>query len=108
MQKIRKGDTVEVIAGKDVGERGQVLTVYPKKQRLVVENVNMAKKHQRERQGPGGQTLPAQILDFPAPMDWSNVMLVCPSCDERTRVGIRFDNDDRKVRFCKKCNENID
>jgi len=107
MQKIRKGDTVEVITGKDVGERGEVLTVFPKKKRLVVENINMAKKHQRERQGPGGQTLPAQILDFPAPMDWSNVMLVCPNCDERTRVGFRVE-DDRKVRFCKKCNETID
>ncbi|MEO0564112.1 MAG: 50S ribosomal protein L24 [Chloroflexota bacterium] len=107
MQKIRKGDTVEVIAGKDVGERGTVLTVYPKKQRLVVENINMARKHQKERPGPGGQNLPAQILDFPAPMDWSNVMLVCPSCDQRTRVGIRFE-DDRKVRHCKKCDSTID
>lgn len=107
MQKIRKGDTVEVIAGKDLGERGEVLSVVPKKRRLVVENVNMAKKHQKERQGPGGQNIPAQIVDFAAPMDWSNVMLVCPSCDERTRVGFRME-DDTKVRYCKKCNEEID
>jgi large subunit ribosomal protein L24 len=107
MQKIRKGDTVEIIAGKDIGERGEVLRVIPKKHRLVVENINMARKHQRERPGPGGQNLPAQILDFPAPMDWSNVMLVCPSCDQRTRVGFRME-DGSKERYCKKCDATID
>jgi large subunit ribosomal protein L24 len=107
MQKIRKGDTVEVIAGKDITERGEVLRVYPKKRRLVVENVNMAKKHQKERQGPSGQAIPASIVDFAAPLDWSNVMLVCPSCDQKTRVGFRME-DERKVRYCKKCDATVD
>lgn len=106
MQKIKRGDTVEIIAGKDIGQRGKVLSVIPKKTRLVVENLNIAKKHQRARQGANGQQIPAQIVDFPAPMHWSNVMVVCPSCDKRTRVGFRMEGD-KKVRFCKKCNSSI-
>jgi large subunit ribosomal protein L24 len=106
MQKIKKGDTVEIIAGKDKGERGEVLQVNPKKGRIVVENLNIAKKHQAARQGSGGQQIPAQILDFPAPLDASNVMIVCPSCDKRARVGFRFE-DDKKVRYCKQCNSTI-
>lgn len=107
MQKIKKGDTVEVIAGKDRGDRGQVLRVIPKKGRLVVENINIVKKHQSARQGANGQQIPAQIIDMPAAMDWSNVMLVCPSCNSRTRVGFRMDGD-RKVRYCKKCDSSVD
>lgn len=107
MQKIKSDDIVEVIAGKDIGLRGKVLDVMPKKQRLVVEGINVAKKHQKARQGSSGQQIPAQIVDFPAPMDWSNVMLVCPSCDQRTRVGFRMEGDE-KVRFCKKCDATIE
>ncbi len=108
MQRIKKGDTVEVIAGKDRTFRGEVLDVLNKKSKVVVEGINIAKKHQRERQGAGGQQIPAQIVDFPAPLDWSNVMVVCPTCDERTRVGFRRNDDDKKVRYCKKCDANID
>jgi len=107
MQKIKSGDTVEITAGKDVGLRGEVLKVMPKDDRLVVEGLNVAKRHQKARQGAGGQQIPAQIVDFPAPMHISNVMLVCPSCNERVRVGFRFEND-RKVRFCKKCDATIE
>jgi len=106
MQKIIKGDIVEIIAGKDIGLRGEVLDVLPKKHKVVVEGLNIAKRHRKERPGPGGQQIPAQILDFPAPLDWSNVMVVCPSCDQRTRVGAR-EEDGIRVRYCKKCNEEL-
>ncbi len=108
MQRIKKGDEVEIIAGKDIGERGEVIDVNPKKNRVIVDGVNIAKRHHRARQGAGGQQLPAQILDFSAPMDLSNVMLVCPSCGERTRVGFRYTEDGKKVRYCKKCDSNVD
>lgn len=108
MQKIKKGDTVEIIAGKDINERGKVLRVIPKKKRLVIENLNLVKKHQSARQGANGQQIPAAIIDMPAPMDWSNVMLVCPSCSARTRVGFRFTDAGKKVRYCKKCDANVD
>lgn len=107
MQKIKKGDTVEVIAGKDVGERGEVVTVLPKRNRVVVSGVNIGKKHEKARQA-GNRQVKAQIVEFNAPMDLSNVMLVCPSCGKTSRVGFRFKDDGRKVRFCKKCNADID
>jgi large subunit ribosomal protein L24 len=106
MQRIRKGDTVEVIAGKDLGERGEVVTVVPKKDRVVVAGVNRMKRHRQARQ-VGGQQIPAQIVEFDAPFHISNVMLVCPSCQEKTRVGFQIHEDGKKVRFCKKCNQEI-
>ena len=106
MQRIKKGDTVEVIAGKDLGERGEVEKVLPKENRVVVNGVNVLKRHEKARQ-VGNQQIPAQIVEFDAPLDLSNVMLVCPSCNQATRVGFRF-VDGRKVRHCKKCNANID
>ncbi|MEM6281129.1 MAG: 50S ribosomal protein L24 [Chloroflexota bacterium] len=108
MQRIKKGDTVEIIAGKDKTFRGEVLEVQTKYNKVVVEGMNIAKKHQQARQGAGGQQVPAQILDFPAPLDASNVMLVCESCDQKTRVGFRLNEDDMKVRYCKKCDADID
>lgn len=106
MQKIRTGDTVEVIAGKDLGERGEVIAVYPKEDRLVVQNVNMLKKHQKARQA-GNRQVPAQIVDFPGKLHVSNVMLVCPKCDKKTRVGFKVKDNGKRVRFCKQCNEEI-
>lgn len=107
MQRIRKDDQVEVIAGKDLGERGSVVSILTKKSRVVVEGVNMLKKHQKAQQA-GRQQVQAQILEFEGPIDLSNVMLVCPSCEERTRVGFRLRDDDYKTRFCKKCDADID
>lgn len=107
MQRIKKGDTVEVIAGKDLGERGEVVSVLVKDNRVVVEGVNNAKKHEKAKQ-IGNRQIPAQIVEFNAPIHLSNVMLVCPTCDKHTRVGYRFTDDDRKVRFCKQCDANID
>lgn len=108
MQRVKSGDTVEIIAGKDKGYRGEVLKVIPKKDKVVVEGMNIAKKHQKERQGAGGQRVPAQIVDIPAPLHLSNVMVVCLSCDQRTRVGFRTNEDGFKVRYCKKCDADMD
>ncbi len=107
MQRIKTGDQVEVIAGKDLGERGSVITVYKKENRVVVEGVNVLKKHQKAQQA-GRQQVQAQILEFEGPIHLSNVMLVCPSCDEATRVGFRFKDDGFKTRYCKKCDADTD
>jgi len=107
MRRIKKGDQIEVIAGKDLGERGEVISVLTKVNRVVVNGVNVGKKHEKAKQ-VGNQQVPAQIVEFNAPLHASNVMLVCPKCNERARVGFRYLDDGQKVRFCKKCNENID
>jgi large subunit ribosomal protein L24 len=107
MQRIKQGDTVKVIAGKDRGESGKVVAIYKKDNRVVVEGVNMLKKHQKAQQA-GRQQVQAQILEFEGPINLSNVMLVCPSCGEATRVGYRFKDSGFKTRFCKKCDADID
>lgn len=107
MQRIKKGDTVEVIAGKDKGSRGEVLRVVPKAEGVVVERVNIAKKHQRPVQAGRGQVQPG-IIEFEAPIHLSNVMLVCPQCESATRVGFRVNEDGSKVRVCRKCGQDID
>jgi len=107
MERIKKGDTVEVIAGKDIGERGEVLRVLSGERRVVVSQVNIAKKHQRPQQAGRGQIQPG-IIEFEAPLDLSNVMLVCTQCDKRTRVGFRVNEEGRKVRVCRKCGADID
>ncbi len=100
---IRKGDRVKVIAGKDKGKESRVLRVYPERQRLVVEHVNMVKKHQRptNKQPQGG------ILEVEGTIHISNVMLICPSCSQPTRVGRRRE-DGMRIRVCKKCGNDID
>jgi len=107
MQRIKKGDTVEIIAGKDIGERGEVIRVLTKDNRVIVDGINVVKRHEKARQA-GNQTVPAQIVEKDAPIHLSNVMLVCPSCDEKSRVGFSVDADGYKYRVCKKCNEKID
>lgn len=107
MQRIKKGDTVEVIAGKDKGVRGAVLRVIPKKDRVVIERVNVVKKHQKPVQAGRGQVKPG-IIEFEAPIHLSNVMIVCTQCSEKTRVGYRVTEDGRKVRVCRKCGADID
>jgi large subunit ribosomal protein L24 len=107
MQRIKKGDTVEVIAGKDKGQRGAVLRVLPKAERVVVERINIVKKHQK-RQQAGNQQLQPGIIEFEAPLNLSNVMLVCTQCQARTRVNFRTNEEGRKVRTFKKCHADID
>jgi large subunit ribosomal protein L24 len=104
--RIRRDDVVEVISGNDRGARGRVLRAIPKDRRVVVESVNIRKKHQSAIQAGRGQVQPG-IIQFEAPIDVSNVMLICPNCDERTRVGLRRE-DGEVVRVCKKCGEDID
>lgn len=107
MQRIKRGDTVKVIAGKDKGVIGEVLRVIPKKERVVVERVNIVKKHQKPVQAGRGQVQPG-IIEFEAPIHWSNVMLVCPQCEKAARVGFRFTEDGQKVRVCRRCGRDVD
>jgi large subunit ribosomal protein L24 len=106
--RIKKGDQVEVVTGNDKGVRGEVQRVLPKDNRLVISGVNMVKKHQRPR--PTGGRTPTQggIIEFEAPIDASNVMLVDPETGELTRVGVRRDEDGRQVRYSKKSGQDID
>lgn len=107
MQRIKKGDTIEVIAGKDLGERGEVIAVYPKENRVQVSGVNILKKHQKARQA-GNRQVAAQIVEFEGKMDLSNVMLVCPKCDKKSRIGFKVREDGYKVRVCKACQAEIE
>ena len=101
--KIRKGDNVEIISGReaDKGKRGEVIRVLPDDSRVVVQGVNMRKKHQRQVQAQG-RTMSPGIIEFEAPVSISNVMLVCPKCNEPTRIGIHRDGEEVQ-RVCKKC-----
>ncbi|MDZ7727752.1 MAG: 50S ribosomal protein L24 [Dehalococcoidia bacterium] len=102
--RIKRGDTVVVIAGKDRGKRGEVRRVIPKHGRLIVDGVNIVKKHQRARQA--GQQ--SEIIEREAPIHRSNVMLVDPSSDEPTRVTFRFREDGSKARVGKRSGKDID
>lgn len=103
---IKRGDTVEVISGKGKGTRGEVLRVLPKDEQVVIQGVNVRKKHQRQIQA-AGRTMSPGIIQFEAPVHVSNVMLVCPKCGERTRVGNRRE-DGQVSRVCKRCESLID
>jgi len=98
---VRKGDTVLVLTGKNAGKRGKVLAVQPAKSRLIVEGVNLVKRHTRpsQRMPQGG------IVEKEAPIHSSNVMLVCNKCNNPTRIAKRILEDGKKVRVCKKCGE---
>lgn len=122
MRKIRSGDTVEVVSGNDTGMRGTVRRLLPARKgkykgrgrrsayqdRVLVSGVNLVKKHQRPIAPSGAPRTQTGIIEFEAPIHISNVMLVCPHCSQRVRVGFRFLDDGKKVRFCKKCDEAID
>ena len=102
--KIRKGDTVEVISGRleDKGKRGEVINVFLDSRRVVVQGVNIRTKHQRQVQTQAGRNMNPGRIQFEGPIDISNVMLVCPTCKETTRIGIKRD-DDGAHRVCKNC-----
>ncbi|OQX62817.1 MAG: 50S ribosomal protein L24 [Desulfococcus sp. 4484_241] len=101
---IRKNDKVKVIAGKDRGKIGKVLSVDRKNNRIVVENINMIKRHTRPnfRNSQGG------IIEKEAPIHRSNVMLICNKCVQPARIKMKILEDGRKVRMCGKCKELID
>lgn len=105
MRKISKGDEVIVIAGKDKGRRGRVLRVLPEKERVVVENVNVAKKHQRANPQAGVQ---GGIVDKEMPLHVSNVAIYNAKTGKADRVGVHIQEDGRKVRVFKSNNEQID
>ena len=102
---IRKNDTVLVITGKDRGKRGRVLKVLPDKNRLVVEGVNLIKRHTRPNPATN---IKGGIVEREASLHASNVQLVCPECGAQTRVGRRILGDGRKVRLCRKCEGVVD
>lgn len=102
--KIRKNDNVLVIKGKDRGKAGKVRFAYPKDDRIIVEGVNFIKRHTKAIR----QVRQAGIIEREAPMHTSNVMLLCGKCNKPARVGYRFLDDGKKVRFCRACNEVIE
>lgn len=98
---VKRGDEVQVIAGKDKGIKGKVVTAFPKTGKVVVEGVNVVSKHQKARR----QGEESGILHMEAPIDASNVMRICSKCGKPARTGIQVLADGSKVRFCKKCKE---
>ena len=103
--KIKKGDTIKMLTGKDRGKTGKVLRVIEKTMKVAVEGLNLLTKHQRpRREGEKGQK-----IQFPRPVPLANVILVCTKCGRGTRVGFQFiEEGKKKVRVCKKCKEFID
>ncbi len=99
--KLKKGDTVKILSGKDRGKRGKVLGVFPKEARILVEGVNVKKRHRRSRR----QDRKGEIVLLPAPFPASIAQLICPQCSRPTRVGMRQEAAGAKVRVCKKCRE---
>ena len=102
--KIRKDDTVLVIAGKDRGKKGKVRFAYPKDERILVEGVNFIKRHTRAMR----QVRQAGIIEQEASIHVSDVMLLCSKCDHPTRIGFRYLEGGKKVRVCRRCHEVID
>lgn len=102
--RIKKGDTVMVVTGKSAGKKGKVLDVMPRDGKVLVEGVNMVKKHQRPTQvmPQGG------IIDKEAPLQVSNVMVICGKCNSPVRVGKKVTDSGNRVRFCKKCGNVLD
>ena len=99
---IKKGDIVKILYGKERGRRGPVVAVDPTKERVIVEGLNLYKRHLKG----DGRTRTSEIVTIEKPFPISKVMLVCPSCDKPTRVGIKQEGD-KKVRVCKKCGKEI-
>jgi large subunit ribosomal protein L24 len=107
---VKTGDEVLIIAGKDKGKRGKVREAQPKDRRVIVESLNIIKRHMKQR----GPTKPSGIIEREAPIDASNVMLICPNCGRASRTGYRLIEEtdhkgrQRKVRFCKACDAVVD
>ena len=116
--RIKKGDLVQVLAGKDRGKQGRVLEARPRHRSVIVENLNLAKRHTKPRpirdtsRMGGANIIPGGIIDKPMPLDVSNVMIVCPTCNEPTRIGIavkEIKGETVRVRVCKRdgCGQEI-
>ena len=107
--KLIKGDNVLITAGKDKGRTGKIVKALPKEAKVLIEGINLKKKHVRpKREGEKGQ-----VVEIPAPMDISNVKIICPKCGKATRVGYKMEKDlprgeaGKKFRVCKKCGQEI-
>ena len=116
--RIKKGDLVQVLAGKDRGKQGRVLQARPRDRRVIVENLNLAKRHTKPRpirdtsRMGGANIIPGGIIEKPMPLDVSNVMVVCPTCQQPTRVGVtvkEIKGEAVRVRVCKRqgCGQEI-
>lgn len=101
--KIKKGDLVKIIAGKDRGKEGKVIQIFPEMKKLIVEGANKRIKHLK----PKKQREKGQKIEFDAPMNLSNVQIICPKCKKITRVGYKKLENKDKVRICKKCKDLI-
>ena len=117
--RIKKGDLVQVLAGKDRGKQGRVLVARPRERRVIVENLNLAKRHTKPRpmrdstRMGGASMIPGGIIERSMPLDVSNVMLVCPTCKQPTRVGVKVKDvkgEAVRVRVCKRdgCGQEIE
>ena len=105
MSVIKKNDKVKVLSGKEAGRQGKVIKIFTDKGRALVERVNMVKRHTK----PGGKVgQQGGIIEKEAPLNLAKLMLVCPKCSKPTRVGTRQLDTGERVRFCKKCSEQID
>ena len=102
--KIRKNDNVLIIAGKDRGKKGKVRKAIPDKGKVIVEGFNMIKRHSKTQ----GKTRQAGIIELEAPIQVSNVMIICNKCNKPARVGYRALEDGNKARYCRSCSEIID
>jgi len=100
--KLKKGDRVKVLSGKDRGKEGEVMRAIPARNAVIVDGVNTAKKHQRAQR----LTMQAGIIDKDMPIPASKVALLCSQCDKATRIGYRFDGP-KKVRICRKCGADV-
>jgi large subunit ribosomal protein L24 len=109
--RIKKGDLVQVLAGKDRGKQGRVLEARPRERRVILENLNTAKRHTKPRpmrdatRMGGASVIPGGIIEKPMPLDVSNVMVVCPTCNQPTRVGVKvkeLKGETVRVRYCKR------
>jgi large subunit ribosomal protein L24 len=101
--KLKKGDEVEVLAGKDLGKRGAIIRVIPATNKVIVDRVNIAKKHQK----PTKATMQGGIIDKEMPISASNVGIVCKACKKPTRIGYKFSDAGKKTRVCRKCGGDI-
>jgi large subunit ribosomal protein L24 len=105
MSNIKKNDKVEVLSGKEKGRQGKIIKIFKEKDMALVERVNMVKRHTK----PGGKAgQQGGIVEKEAPLKLSKLMLVCPKCSKTTRIGSRALDRGEKVRYCKKCSEQID
>ena len=102
--KIKKNDTVLVIAGKEKGKKGKVRFAYPEKNRVMVEGINMIKKHAKAK----AQVKQGGIIEREAPINASDVMLICSKCNKPARIGYRILEDGRKTRVCRACGEVVE